>query len=135
MQRVHRTVTGISTTNRSRVSNGSKLLPGIDGRSPQARRFRDLILGYTAEFEAANEFDKALIRQAAFLVIKAEDLQAKQLRGEDVDSDEVIRLTGQLRRVLVSLRRRAEAGEPIAPSVSDHWADNHEAHEHSEGAD
>jgi tetratricopeptide (TPR) repeat protein len=30
MQRVHRTVNGISTTNRSRVSNGTKLLTGID---------------------------------------------------------------------------------------------------------
>lgn len=121
MQRVRPTVNGISNTNRSRVSNGTKLLAGVDGRSPLARRFRDLILDYEAAFEIASEF-KALIRQAAFLVIKTEDLQAKQLRGADVASDEIVRLSG----VLVSLRRRAEAGEPIAPSVTQHWAANHE---------
>lgn len=126
MQRVRPTVNGISNTNRSRVSNGTKLLAGVDGRSPLTRRFRDLILDYEAAFEIASEFDKALIRQAAFLVIKTEDLQAKQLRGEEVASDEIVRLSGQLRRVLVSLRRRAEAGEPIAPSVTQHWAANHE---------
>jgi hypothetical protein len=43
MQRVHRTVNGISTTNRSRISNGTKLTVEIDGRSPEARRFRDVI--------------------------------------------------------------------------------------------
>lgn len=121
MQRVRPTINGISNTNRSRVSNGTKLLAGIDGRSPQARRFRDLILGYTAEFEVASEFDKALIRQAAFLVIKAEDLQAKTLRGEDVASDEIVRLSGQLGRVLAALKRRSNADAPAAPSITEHW--------------
>lgn len=126
MQRVRPTVNGISNTNRSRVSNGTKLLAGVDGRSPLARRFRDLIRGYTAEFEVVSDFDKDLIRQAAFLVIKSEDLQTKHLTGGNVDSDEIIRLSGQLRRVLSALRRRAHTTAPAAPSVTEHWAANHE---------
>ena len=34
MQRLHKQVIGISTTNRSRVTNGTQLLVGVDGRSP-----------------------------------------------------------------------------------------------------
>ena len=37
MQRLYKQVTGISATNRSRVTNGTQLLLGVDGRSPSAR--------------------------------------------------------------------------------------------------
>lgn len=136
MQRVHRTVNGISTTNRSRVSNGTKLAVGIDGRSPEARRFRDVIRDYEAEFEAVSSFDRSLIRDAAFLKIKMEAMQAKHLSGEDVDSDEIVRLSGQLRRVLTSLRRKAQAGIPAAPlSLEEQLAQHHDEqqHEHEGG--
>lgn len=126
MQRVHRTVNGISTTNRSRVSNGTKLAVGIDGRSPEARRFRDVIKDYEAEFEAVSSFDRSLIRDAAFLKIKMEALQAKHLSGGDVASDEIVRLSGQLRRMLTSLRRKAQADTPAAPSIAHHWDTNHD---------
>jgi len=43
MQRLPKPIASISTFNRSRVSNGTLLLQGIDGRSASARRFRDLI--------------------------------------------------------------------------------------------
>jgi hypothetical protein len=49
MQTLHKPVARRSTTNRSAVTNGSKLLVGIDGRSPAARRFRDLIHFYETE--------------------------------------------------------------------------------------
>ena len=120
MQRVHKPITGISTTNRSRVSNGSKLLMGIDGRSTEARRFRDLIRGYEAEFETASDFDKSLIREAAFLVLKTEQIQSAHLQGQYVAIDEIVRLSGQLRRVLIELKRRTAAGQPITPSLHDH---------------
>lgn len=120
MQRVHRKVNGISTTNRSRVSNGTKLAAGIDGRSPEARRFRDIIHDYEAEFETTSSFDRSLIRDAAFLKIKMEAMQSKHLSGENVHSDEIVRLSNQLRRMLVSLRRKAQAGAPAAPSLHDH---------------
>jgi hypothetical protein len=34
---------------------------GIDGRSPQARRWRDLVRAYEQEFEATTDFDRGLI--------------------------------------------------------------------------
>src|ERR1700742_1855742 len=98
MQRVRKSVASISTTNRSRVTNGTRLLVGVDGRSPTARRFRDLVHAYEAEFESITEVDRNLIRQAALLALKSEQLQAAVVRGEPVDTDTLTNLAGQLRR-------------------------------------
>jgi hypothetical protein len=59
-----------------------------------------------------------------------EALQAKHLSGENVDSDEIVRLSNQLRRVLVSLRRKAQASASAAPSTADHWLSNHDNDDH-----
>lgn len=135
MQRVHRTITGISTTNRSRVSNGTKLLAGVDGRSPLARRFRDIIRSYEAEFEVASDFDKDLIRQAAFLVIRIEDLQSKHLQGHEIKDDDVVRLTGKLQRNLLFLKRRSESSASAAPlSLAEQLAAHQDEHEHDGAA-
>ena len=45
MQRLRKQITSISTTNRSCVTNGTRLLTGIDGRGAIARRFRDILRG------------------------------------------------------------------------------------------
>ena len=65
MKRLHKPVTANSSTNRSRVTNGTQLLIGVDSRSPAGRRFRDLMRGYEAEFVVASEQDRGLIRQVA----------------------------------------------------------------------
>jgi hypothetical protein len=42
-------VVDIPSKHRSRVSNGTKMLVGVDGRRSSARRFRDLIDTFSAE--------------------------------------------------------------------------------------
>jgi hypothetical protein len=64
MQRLRKPIASISTFNRSRVSNGTLLLQGIDGRSAPARRFRDLIHSYLEDFDVVSEADETLIRTA-----------------------------------------------------------------------
>lgn len=120
MQRLRKSVTSISTTNRSRVTNGTQLLMGIDGRSPQARRFRDLVRAYEAEFVVATELDRGLIRQAAMLALKSEQLQAALVRGEAVEADTLTKLAGQIRRVLADLRRKAQTSAPTPISIHEH---------------
>jgi hypothetical protein len=115
MQRLHKQVTPISTTNRSRVTNGTRLLQGIDGRSPAARRFRDLVRAYEAEFNITSESDKTMIRTAAMLTLKAEEMQAAVVRGERAEGDDIVRTAGYVRRVLSNLRRRADAHAPERP--------------------
>ncbi len=113
MQSDHAKPIRVSPTNRSAVSNGTKLLDGIDGRSPTARRFRDLVQAFQAEFGGAlSEADKLLVRQAAALTIRAEQLQADLVNGLPVDADALIRLTGTANRILGSINAKSRKRKP-----------------------
>jgi hypothetical protein len=110
-----------SLTNRSRVTNGTRLLEGIDGRTPSARRFRDLIDSFASDLggmQQLSEAERALVKQAASVTIRAEQLQAGIVRGDAVDPDELIRLSNTSRRLLASIRRRAAP----KPTLADHLA-------------
>jgi hypothetical protein len=39
----------VSKQNRSAATNGIVVLEGVDGRSPEGRRFRDLLVAYAEE--------------------------------------------------------------------------------------
>src|SRR5215470_17734055 len=70
---------------RSRVTNGSKLLPLADGRSVTARRFRDLfeeICGDLGGVDLLSEGQKQLARRAAMLSAECERLEALAARDE-----------------------------------------------------
>jgi hypothetical protein len=104
-------------TVRSRMSNGSKLLAGVDGRSAEARRYRDLCMSYADDCGGASaltESQRALVRQAAALTVQSENLQAAMIRGEAIDDERMTviantlsRLVGRLERL--GLQRRAKA--------------------------
>ncbi|MHC2367439.1 putative SAM-dependent methyltransferase [Bradyrhizobium diazoefficiens] len=72
MQRPRKPIAGGLPTTRSRVTNGTQLLIGVDGRSPAARRFRDLIRAYEQDYHITSEADRNLARQAATLALKSE---------------------------------------------------------------
>jgi hypothetical protein len=70
---------------RSRVTNGSKLLPLADGRSVTARRFRDVFEDICSDlggFDFLSEGQKQLARRAAMLSSEAERLEALAARDE-----------------------------------------------------
>jgi hypothetical protein len=70
---------------RSRVTNGSKLLPLADGRSVTARRFRDLyedIAGDLGGIDMLSEGQKQLIRRAAMLSAECERMEAMAARND-----------------------------------------------------
>lgn len=93
----------------SAVSNGTRMLDGVDGRSSSARRFRDLMLSFGGELggiENLTEGERSLVRQAATITIRAEQLQAAIVRGEAVNPDELIRLSNTARRTLASIAPR-----------------------------
>src|SRR5262245_43348257 len=65
---------------RSRITNGTDLLPGIDGRSNWARRFRDVIGLHTSDLGGIDECSQAeqsIIRRAAALTVELENLEVK----------------------------------------------------------
>lgn len=101
--------------NRSRVTNGSSLLPSIDGRSLWARRFRDLLSLHLSDLggeDNCSEAEKALSRRSACLIVELENLEDMFAAGEatPLRLDLYQRLTNTLRRCLeaTGLKRRAK---------------------------
>ncbi len=71
---------------RSRVTNGSKLHPNIDGRSVWARRLRDLIEIYSDGVRNLSGSKQSLIRRAATLTIELERTEAEFAEGDKADA-------------------------------------------------
>jgi hypothetical protein len=109
---------------RSRVTNGSKLLPLSDGRSATARRFKDLVEFICVDLGGADrlsEGEKQLVRRAAALSAELERQEARWARGEtEFDISAYSVLTNALRRVLESLGlgRRARDVTPFSRVAS-----------------
>jgi hypothetical protein len=49
-------------------------------------------------------------------VLKTEQLQERVVRGQEVDADTLIRLSGEARHILTSLRKYNHRRETAAPS-------------------
>jgi hypothetical protein len=123
MQCVRPSFAAARSTSRSRISNRSRLLPGVDGRSASARRFRDICVAYEAEAGGnVSEVERDLIRQAAGLTLRAEQMQAAIVRGEDVNNDELVRISSTAKRLLETIRSKAEKRKPSAPSLAEYLA-------------
>jgi hypothetical protein len=95
---------------RSRVSNGSVLLPGVDGRSPWIRRCKDLISEFTnvhlAGPDNCSPAERAIVRRIAVLVTELERLEAKFAANNEASPDQLLlygRTANTLRRLLQSL--------------------------------
>ena len=112
---------------RSRISNGSSILPGVDGRSCWARRLRDLIDLHLSDLggeDAASEAERSIIRRAACLTVELEHLElAFALAGAATPEqlDLYQRTANSLRRLLesVGIERRAR---DVTPSLSEYLA-------------
>jgi hypothetical protein len=123
MQTARKPVARTSTTNRSAVTNGSKLLVGIDGRCPSARRYRDLVAAFEAEIGGnLTEVERGLVKQAAALTLRSEQMQADIVNGNPVDADALIRISSTAKRILGAIGEKATKRNPAAPSLHDHVA-------------
>ncbi len=74
-------------TQRSRVTNGSALLPNIDGRSSWARRCRDVLALHVSDLggdEAVSEAERSICRRAAVLTTELELLEARFAQSGEV---------------------------------------------------
>ena len=98
---------------RSRVTNGSKLVAGVDGRSAEARRYKDVAMSLADDLGGAaglTEAQRALVRQAAAMIVQSEKLQGAMLRGEEVSDEQMTRVANSLARTLsrLGIRKRAD---------------------------
>jgi hypothetical protein len=82
---------------RSAVSNGSALLPNVDGRTIKARRFKDVEAGLIADKGGApSEGELQLIRRCAHLTVLLEDMEARSIAGVPALDEAVRDATGGL---------------------------------------
>jgi hypothetical protein len=89
--------------NKSRITNGRKLLPLVDGRSVLARRFRDIAGGIIADHgDDIPEAQRQLIRRFAAASVIAEQMEAKLASGGQIDINQHALLCSTL--VLVGKR-------------------------------
>lgn len=96
------------------------MLVNVDGRSASARRFRDLVHSFEADIGGnLSEAERGLIRQAAALQLRAEQMQSALVRGEPVNDDDLVRVAGAAKRLLGTLRTKAEKKQPPAPNLTD----------------
>lgn len=108
---------------RSAVSNGSRALTGIDGRSALARRYRDLLVALGEGLGGdVDETERLQIRNAATLQLHAEDLTARMVRGEPVDPEALSRATNGATRALAALRKRKATRKAPGASLADFLA-------------
>ena len=110
---------------RSRITNGSDLLPGIDGRSNWARRFRDLLVIHTNDLggiDECSEAERSIIRRAAALTCELENMEIRFAlafeQGEPVKPETLdlyARTASHLRRLFetLGLKRRPKVVEDL----------------------
>ncbi|WP_325630277.1 hypothetical protein [Bradyrhizobium sp.] len=115
---------------RSAVTNGKRTLIGVRGASKFGRRYRDLIDLFSAEVAEVGgvltETEAAMIKTAAALAIKGEQMQAAIINGDAINADDLIRLSSEVRRILAEIAGKAGKRKPTGPTLSQYLAE-HEA--------
>lgn len=128
-------------TARSAVSNGTRLHQNVDARSSSARRFRDIVDAFTAEVGGElTESERGLVQQAAGLTMRCEQLQGAIIRGEAVDDDLLVRLSGTAKRLLAAIgskaaERKPSGGMTLAEYVASKTAATETEDEDEDGAE
>jgi hypothetical protein len=95
-------VVGKPARTRSSVSNGKTLLPGIDGRSPAARRYKDICAALVADSGGVDRCSEArlqLIRRFSAACVMAEEVEAALVNGEEISIAEHSLLSSTLVRL------------------------------------
>lgn len=87
----------LPAASRSRIANGRL---GVDLRTAAGRRWRDCYIDLTHRTRGQHE---QLCRSAASLIVRREALDAKIALGQDVPTDDLLRLVSELRRTMTRL--------------------------------
>jgi protein-tyrosine-phosphatase len=108
---------------RPRHSLSGIALPRVDGRTVAARRFRELVDAFSAELGAnLTETERGMVRQAAALQLRIEQMQGAIVESPDIDADLIIRLSSEHRRLLTKLRGKAAKNKPAVATIADYVA-------------
>jgi hypothetical protein len=111
-----------SSKQRSRLTNGTALLPDIDGRSAIARRFKDITSGILTDQGGADQCSESrlqLVRRFAAAAVLAEQLESRLANGEQIDVQEHALLCSTLARLAsrIGINRVAKN---VTPTLSEY---------------
>jgi hypothetical protein len=112
---------------RSKITNGSALLPNVDGRSAWIRRTKDLIALHLADLggpENATAAEASIVRRAAVLSVELETMEAGFATAGSATPEQLAlygTTSNSLRRLLesIGLERRTL---DVTPSLSSYLA-------------
>jgi hypothetical protein len=109
---------------RSRITNGKELLPGLDMRSAMARRFKDITRAIFVDQggeDRCSESRKQLIRRFAAAALIAEQMESRLANGGEIDISEHAQLSSTLVRIAqrIGINRRAKDITPALPDYLD----------------
>jgi len=105
-------------------------LPGVDQRSPIARRARDIAARIASDLggvEHLTEAQMQLIRRATLIAVSCERFEAQAAAGEEVDLDLYGKLTDRLGRTLQRLGIKRVAKD-ITPDLSEYLDEHPSSH-------
>jgi hypothetical protein len=113
---------------RSRVTNGQDLLPGVDGRSPMARRYRDICAALLSDMGGLDHCTEArlqLLRRFSAASVMAEAMEAELVNGKPINIVEHSLLSSTLVRLAqrIGINRRSRN---ITPTLKDYLDDQTE---------
>jgi hypothetical protein len=113
---------------RARITNHKDLLPGLDGRTSTARRFRDLVGSYISDMgglDRCSEIRLGLLRRLAAATVQAELLEARMVNGEQIDVGQLCTLASTTVRIAsrLGLERRAKNVTPTVDGYLKHKAE------------
>jgi hypothetical protein len=99
------------------------MFDGVDARSGVGRRYRDLCRAYEAEAGGGlSVIGRTLIKQAASLTVRCEQMQADLLNGKPVSCDEIVRMPSEIRRILAAVTNKPGRNQAAMPSLQDYIA-------------
>ena len=107
---------------KSRVTNGKEILPGVDGRSLIARRYRDIVAALVSDAGNPAHMSEARMQlcwRFAALSVQAEALEAQMVGGLPVDLSVHTQISSTLVRIAsrLGIERRARN---VVPSIADY---------------
>jgi hypothetical protein len=93
---------------RSQVTNGKRMFVDGNGRSPWARRWRDLCELHAwdlcgGDLNSLSEAKRSLIKRAATIEIELEAIEGKLSTGKEADLSTYAMAAGHLKRILETL--------------------------------
>ena len=86
------TAAGCVKRQHSAITNGRRLLDGVDGRSPWIRRCKDIIRAHLVDLggeDNASQAERSIVRRVAVLTTELERLEVRFALADEVSAEDL----------------------------------------------